>query len=139
MCAGSELTSRYRDCVPLVNLIGLIFQIRDDYMNLSSTDYTNNKGLCEDLTEGKFSFPVIHSIRSNPQNLQLINILRQKSNEERVKRYAVSYMESTGSFAYCRKTLKELIEKAMDMIDVVDDGKGDGIGVRVILNKMAVE
>ncbi|KAG3193954.1 Geranylgeranyl pyrophosphate synthase, partial [Phytophthora cactorum] len=69
------------DCVPLVNLIGLIFQVRDDYMNLSSKEYSNNKGMCEDLTEGKFSFPVIHSIRSNPSNLQLVSILKQKTSD----------------------------------------------------------
>ncbi|MCJ1483802.1 geranylgeranyl pyrophosphate synthetase [Schaereria dolodes] len=120
-----------KDCVPLVNLIGLIFQIRDDYMNLSSTEYTNNKGLCEDLTEGKFSFPIIHSIRSNPQNLQLINILRQRSNEEQVKRYAVSYMEGTGSFAYCKKVLSELIEKAMNMVEMVDEGKEEAAGMYI--------
>ena len=108
-------------------------------MNLSSTEYTNNKGLCEDLTEGKFSFPIIHSIRSNPQNLQLINILRQRSNEEQVKRYAVSYMEGTGSFAYCKKVLSELIEKAMNMVEMVDEGKEEAAGVRHILNKMAVD
>lgn len=122
-----------------MNLIGLIFQIRDDYMNLHSTDYTQNKGLCEDLTEGKFSFPVIHSIRSNPQNLQLINILKQKTTDETVKRYAVSYMESTGSFAYCRKVLKELIEEAMGAVMKVDDGAGLGEGVRAIMNRLVVE
>ena len=125
--------------MPLVNLIGLIFQIRDDYMNLRSTDYTHNKGICEDLTEGKFSFPVIHSIRSNPQNLQLINILKQKSNDEKVKEYAVSYMESTGSFDYCKVTLKNLIEKASVMIQNLDNGAGDSDGVRMILNKFMVE
>ena len=108
-------------------------------MNLSSTDYIQNKGLCEDLTEGKFSFPVIHSIRANPQNLQLINILKQRSNDDEVKKYAVSYMESTGSFAYCRKILKDLKEKAMSLIDAVDEGRGEGAGVRVILEKMDVE
>ena len=128
----------FRDCVPLVNVVGLLFQIRDDYMNLSSSDYTHNKGLCEDLTEGKFSFPIIHSIRSNPQNLQLINILKQKTNDDEVKRYALSYMERTGSFEYCKKTLKDLTQKAMTMIDLVDAGSGQGAGVRSILDKMAV-
>lgn len=33
--------------------------------------YSNNKGFCEDLTEGKFSFPIIHSIRSNPNSRTL--------------------------------------------------------------------
>ncbi|KAL7940096.1 isoprenoid synthase domain-containing protein [Trichoderma barbatum] len=60
------------DCVPLVNLVGQIFQIRDDYMNLSCSEYSNNKGNCEDLAEGKFSFPVIHCIRSDPGDVQLI-------------------------------------------------------------------
>lgn len=135
---GGGDADAFSDCVPLVNLIGLLFQIRDDYMNLSSTEYTENKGLCEDLTEGKFSFPIIHSIRSNPQNLQLINILKQKTTDDVVKRYAVSYMESTGSFEYCRKTMQDLREKAVAMIDSMDGGLGNGAGVRKILDKMAV-
>ena len=127
-----------RHFVPLVNTIGLLFQIRDDYMNLSSTEYTENKGLCEDLTEGKFSFPIIHSIRANAQNRQLINILKQKTTDDEVKKYAVKYMESTGSFEYCRVILRELNEKALMLIEEVDEGRGQGAGVRVILEKMAV-
>lgn len=107
-------------------------------MNLSSTEYTENKGLCEDLTEGKFSFPLIHSIRSNPQNRQLINILKQKTTDEEVKKYAVKYMESTGSFEYCRVILRGMHEKAMAMVDDIDEGKGQGSGIRFILDKMVV-
>ena len=66
-----ELTGR--DYVPLVNLIGILFQIRDDYQNLQDTQYTNNKGLCEDITEGKFSFPIVHAILSRPDDRQLIS------------------------------------------------------------------
>jgi geranylgeranyl diphosphate synthase type 3 len=122
--------------VPLVNLMGLIFQICDDYLNLSHSTYTKNKGLCEDLTEGKFSFPIIHSIRSNPNNLQLINILKLKTKDEEVKLYAVSYMESTGSFAYTRKVVTHLRDKAMALIDELEQGEGDGEMVKAILNKM---
>ncbi|PGH01160.1 hypothetical protein AJ80_09055 [Polytolypa hystricis UAMH7299] len=131
------------DCVPLVNLMGLIFQICDDYLNLSHSTYSKNKGLCEDLTEGKFSFPVIHSIRTNPDNLQLINILRQKPKDEEVKRYAVNYMESTGSFAYTRKTVVQLREKALALIDNLEakiprkqEGEKSGDLLRAILHKM---
>jgi len=127
------------DCEPLVNLMGLVFQICDDYLNLSSSVYTQNKGLCEDLTEGKFSFPVIHSIRANPQNLQLINILKQKTNDEEVKRYAVKYMESTGSFEYTRKVVKELSVKAISLIDEIDAGSGNGEGLKKILERMDIE
>ncbi|KAI6249691.1 Geranylgeranyl pyrophosphate synthase [Erysiphe necator] len=127
-----------KDCIPLVNLIGVIFQIRDDYQNLSSQDYSDNKGLCEDLTEGKFSFPIIHSIRARPDNMQLLNILKQKTNNEQVKRYAVSYMEETKSFEYCRKVLMTLIEKAKKMIAELDDGSNQGQGILKILEKLAV-
>ncbi|CZS99347.1 probable farnesyltranstransferase (al-3) [Rhynchosporium agropyri] len=146
-----------KDCVPLVNLIGIIFQIRDDYQNLSSPEYSQNKGLCEDLTEGKFSFPIIHSIRAKPENMVLLNILKQKTEDEQVKRYAVSYMEGTGSFEYCRKVLGTLMERARvlvgdldkDGMDVAGDesngnenedasGKHSGSGVLKILDKMNV-
>lgn len=121
-----------------MNTIGLLFQIRDDYMNLASTEYAENKGLCEDLTEGKFSFPIIHSIRTNPQNRQLMNILKQKTTDDEVKKYAVKYMASTGSFEYCKVVLKELNEKAVGMIEAIDEGSGLGIGIKKILDKMAV-
>ncbi|KIW93047.1 uncharacterized protein Z519_06896 [Cladophialophora bantiana CBS 173.52] len=124
------------DCVPLVNLMGLVFQICDDYLNLSSSAYTKNKGLCEDLTEGKFSFPIIHSIRSNPSNLQLINILKQKTTDEEVKRYAVKYMQGTGSFEYTKRVVRELKLKAVNLVTEMDGGSGSGDGVKLILDKI---
>ncbi|KAI2625768.1 isoprenoid synthase domain-containing protein [Hypoxylon sp. NC1633] len=126
------------DCVSLVNLLGIIFQIQDDYRNLSSPEYGQNKGLCEDLTEGKFSFLIIHSIRSNPSNLQLLNILRQKTTDDEVKRYAVKYMESTGSFEYTKKVVAILVDRARKMADELDDGRGKSIGIHRILDKLVV-
>ncbi|KAI9835050.1 MAG: geranylgeranyl diphosphate synthase 1 [Sarea resinae] len=131
-------SSSDKDCVPLVNLIGMIFQIRDDYLNLSSTTYTHNKGLCEDLTEGKFSFPIIHSIRADPSNLQLVNILKQRTQDDEVKKYAVSYMERTGSFEYTRKVLRSLVERAKEMVEMVDGGMGAGRGVGAILERIGL-
>ncbi|KAG6008994.1 hypothetical protein E4U21_003546 [Claviceps maximensis] len=126
------------DCVPLVNLVGLIFQIRDDLMNLSSSEYSDNKGLCEDLTEGKFSFPVIHSIRANLTNMQLINILKQKTTDVQVKRYAVAYMESTGSFEYTRSVISTLIARARKMACEMSGDTARAEGVLKILDRMEV-
>lgn len=52
----------------------------------------------EDLTEGKFSYPVIHSIHAAPENSMLVDILKQRTENNVVKVRAVHYMESTGSF-----------------------------------------
>lgn len=127
------------DYIPLVNTIGLLFQILDDYRNLSDTTYTKNKGLCEDLTEGKFSFPIIHAIRADPTNLVLINILKQKTQDEEVKRYAVAYMEKAGSFQYTRRVLRGLTKKALQLVEDVDAGRGRGQGITEVLEKMRVD
>jgi geranylgeranyl diphosphate synthase type 3 len=132
-------TATQTDYIPLVNTVGLLFQILDDYKNLSDTTYTSNKGLCEDLTEGKFSFPIIHSIRSDPNNLVLINILKQKTQDEEVKRYAVAYMEKTGSFTYTRRVLRGLTKKALQLVDEVDGGRGRSEGIKDVLERLRVE
>ena len=41
--------------------------MRDDYANLKLDEYANNKSFAEDLTEGKFNFPIIHAIRYSSQ------------------------------------------------------------------------
>lgn len=100
------------DCMPFVDLLGLIFQITDDYKNLSNTDYIQQKGYCEDLTEGKFSFPVVHSIRAEPTNQELLHILKQKPTDNQIKRHAVECMERTGSFMYTRRRVDALLARA---------------------------
>jgi len=101
----SENKSNFK---PLLDVLGLYFQIRDDYANLYSKEYEANKSYCEDLTEGKFSFPIIHSIRENPQDTQVLSILRQRTEDLDVKKYCVEQMERLGSFEYTRTVLVEL-------------------------------
>ena len=67
-----------RDYIPLVNELGLMYQVLDDYLNLQSSDYHSNKSFCEDLTEGKYSFPVVHSIMAAQGNAALQHILKQR-------------------------------------------------------------
>ena len=92
-----EFSQTEIDLVPLANLIGLVFQIQDDYRNLvsgtvslgespwcricdSSVQMTAVKGYCDDLTEGKISFPIIHAIRnSGSANNEVSNVLRQRT------------------------------------------------------------
>jgi geranylgeranyl diphosphate synthase type 3 len=94
-----------QDFSRVLELLGLHFQIRDDYANLLSDEYAENKSFAEDITEGKFSFPIIHSIRTTPQNHEVINILRQRTNDITLKKHMISVLERTNSFAYTRDVL----------------------------------
>ncbi|WVQ76939.1 hypothetical protein IAR50_006618 [Cryptococcus sp. DSM 104548] len=114
MMAKSDSKANY---VPLVNLISIWFQIRDDYMNLSSAEYENNKGYCEDLTEGKFSFPIIHGIRADPTNRQILNVLQKKTTLPSLKYHVVTYLQNTTrSFEYTRSVLRSLEGQILEEI-----------------------
>ncbi|KAF2681661.1 terpenoid synthase [Lentithecium fluviatile CBS 122367] len=133
------------DCAPLVSTIGLLFQILDDHLNLSATSgYASLKGMCEDLTEGKFSFPVIYAIRADPSSRVLYNILKQKTTDEEVKRYAIKYMDEKGSFEYSAKVIGELRQKAEELIGEVERGLGEegregAAGLRMLLTKLVLK
>ncbi|SCZ90622.1 BZ3500_MvSof-1268-A1-R1_Chr1-3g02107 [Microbotryum saponariae] len=134
MAASTE--DRPRDYVPLANLIGIIFQIRDDYVNLQSAQYAHNKGYCEDLSEGKFSFPIVHAIRSDTSNRQLLNILRERPSSPSPKAYAVHYMtDRTKSFAYTRQVLSSLMTQAREEVQRL----GGNQFVDAILDQLVVK
>ena len=99
---SSRDKSEFRE---LVDQLALYFQIRDDLVNLKSDEYALSKSYCEDLTEGKFSYPILHAIRARPDDTRLLNILKQKTENTDVKRHAVEFMESVGSFEKTRAAL----------------------------------
>jgi len=104
---STESAATYRD---LVDALALYFQIRDDYVNLKSDEYANSKSYCEDITEGKFSYPIIHSVSARPDDTRLMNILKQRTTNVDVKRHAVDFMASLGSFDFTLNKLHDLRE-----------------------------
>ena len=123
--AGADFTT-------LLNRLALYFQIRDDFLNVSSVTYMQTKSFCEDLTEGKFSFPIIHAVLTRPGDTRLLNILRQRTEDVDVKRHAVQWMVETGSIAYTRATLRTLKDDVMNDIELL----GGHPRLAALLNKL---
>jgi len=92
----------------LTRLLGLYFQIRDDYANLKLEDYAANKSFAEDLTEGKFSFPILHAVKSNNGDDRVVKILRQRTENVEVKKFCISLIEDAGSFEYTKNVMANL-------------------------------
>ncbi|KAJ7092523.1 isoprenoid synthase domain-containing protein [Mycena crocata] len=109
-CATTNID---RDYVPLMNVIGVFYQIRDDYMNLQNPLYSANKGFAEDFTEGKFSFPIIHGIRADPSNSVILDVLQKRPITPTLKNRAIAYLKAqTKSFDYTLGVLTKLEAQA---------------------------
>ncbi|KAJ8588455.1 farnesyltranstransferase [Rhizopogon salebrosus TDB-379] len=107
------MTNTNIDYIPLTNLIGIYYQIRDDYMNLQSNQYTDNKGFAEDLSEGKFSFPIVHGILEKPEDRQIMNVLQKRPKSPALKHHAINYLkDTTRSFDYTLAVLQKLERQA---------------------------
>ena len=105
------------DFVPLVNNLALYFQIRDDYINLCDDEYMKSKSFCEDLTEGKFSFPIIHCIRSDTTDNRVLSILKKRTDDVEIKRYAQQIMFKAGSMDYTRSKCSQLKDEIISDIE----------------------
>ncbi|KAF7370353.1 Terpenoid synthase [Mycena sanguinolenta] len=137
------------DYVPLTNLIGITFQIRDDLLNLQSSlvlvsvtcyhsllielpKYEFNKGFAEDLTEGKFSFPIIHGIRKDLGNRQILNVLQKRPTTPTLKTHTVLYLKThTKSFEYTLDVLNRFQEE----IYVELERLGGNEGLRALIEQ----
>lgn len=58
--------------------LGRWYQVRDDYQNLQDERYTSQKGFCEDLDEGKLSYPLtVCCHRNSTAEKTIMGIFRQ--------------------------------------------------------------
>ncbi|XP_069461360.1 geranylgeranyl pyrophosphate synthase-like [Ambystoma mexicanum] len=127
-----------RDLKPVYDTLALFFQIMIDYENFNSKEYSENTIFCEDLTEGTYSFPVMHAIWSKPESTLVQNILRQRTENMEIKKYCVQYLEKVGSFEYTRQTLKELESEMYREIEKLG-GNPELVGLVQHLSNMYID
>uniref|UniRef100_K1QDU6 Geranylgeranyl pyrophosphate synthetase n=1 Tax=Magallana gigas TaxID=29159 RepID=K1QDU6_MAGGI len=86
-----------KDFVPLLNALGLYFQIRDDYANLYSKEVV---------------YQEISEILNTDQD-----ILRQRTTDNDVKKYCVECLHRLGSFEYTKEILIQLENSIFELIE----------------------
>eukprot|EP01041_Mallomonas_annulata_P007926 gene7926-16218_t len=138
VCLMQVFSDNKADFSPLVNLLGVYFQIRDDYINIASECYMRSKSYCEDITEGKFSFPMIHGIRAVPEDTRLLHILRMHTDDVDVKRCAVKWLEQCGSMEYTRSTLRGLLGEVLGEIELLGGHGGLSKLIRKLDNDLDI-
>ncbi|EHA18740.1 hypothetical protein ASPNIDRAFT_125210 [Aspergillus niger ATCC 1015] len=101
---------------------------QDDFKNLWSGAYTTNKGLCEDITLGKFS------IRSNAGNRQPQHILWQRNTDKELKECARGLIESTERDQYCRQKIILYMQAARASVKDVERELGENTQTGAVLD-----
>ncbi|KAK2036541.1 terpenoid synthase [Colletotrichum somersetense] len=127
-CKG--MTQQLPDLNKLMRLFGRYFQIRDDYMNLASHQYTNSKGTCEDLDEGKYSYVMMHGLQNSPAKFQ--NILQGLLQQRKMagcagpghKELFLKLFEESGSLEHTAKLLEALRMTIITEVELVEQATG---------------
>jgi geranylgeranyl pyrophosphate synthase len=91
---GIEVTKEKRDLIQkLMIFIGRFFQIRDDYVNLTSPKYWRLKGFCEDFDEKKVSyiFTLLNVKDENDRLYRTLCSTSKVSEKEKIDYYGYLY------------------------------------------------
>ncbi|CZT49095.1 related to Fusicoccadiene synthase [Rhynchosporium secalis] len=117
-------------------LLGRYFQIRDDYQNLKSSEYTSQKGFCEDLDEGKYSLPLLHLLQAEIENVQISNILSTRRTNGKMtyeqKVLMLEHFKEAGSLEFTAAVLESLYEEICGEIARLEKACGENTHLKIL-------
>ncbi len=103
--------------------LGLAFQIRDDYLDMSSSVETLGKDIGNDIRNGKKTliavYALTHTEGEDKKQLESLFGKRDASDEE--VRVVYQIFRETGSLEYADKVARKYMEDALRSIDVLEE------------------
>ncbi|EAS35698.3 geranylgeranyl pyrophosphate synthetase [Coccidioides immitis RS] len=145
MVAAAPSSFGSAELFQLVSLMGRYYQIRDDYQNLASDEYAAKKGFCDDLSEGKFSLPLIHFLQHAPsqkadQIRGLIFHRHQRAGSPlkstisiETKQWILSEIKKVGSLEYVHDILDDMHDAMSRMLDDLESELGKNVKLNALL------
>ena len=102
-------------------LIGMAFQIQDDYLDVASSEEELGKPVGSDIVEGKMTLLVVHALAKADESdrERLLTILEEEGDENVSE--AVEIMEKYGSINYTWKLAQEDVKQAKQLLDILED------------------
>ncbi|KFY96141.1 hypothetical protein V498_02873 [Pseudogymnoascus sp. VKM F-4517 (FW-2822)] len=106
-------------------VLGRWYQVRDDFQNIQNLEYTDQKGFCEDLDEGKLSYPVVICCNSDPTARAIIlGIFRQNRHgvplERSVKMQILDLLRKTGALDKTWQVVQQLEKEVEDTLSSLE-------------------
>lgn len=104
-------------------LIGLSFQIQDDYLDVVSDEESLGKPVGSDIVEGKMTLMVVKALaEASPEDKETLIEILKENNPERV-REAINIFEKYGSIQYTHDLALDNVKKAKELLDILDDSE----------------
>jgi len=101
-------------------LIGLAFQIQDDYLDLASDEETLGKPIGSDIGKGKMTIIAIKGIASDDSG-RLLEILKDDENSQEDIDEAIEILKKCGAIEYARKLALDSVNQAKEILDILPD------------------
>ena len=100
--------------------LGVAFQIQDDVLDVIGSQFAEKKGgRGQDITEGKRSLIVIHTLRvaDAEDKKRLITILNMHTSNQKLKDEAITMMRKYGSIGYASQLAGRIVRESWEEVD----------------------
>ena len=95
----------------------------------------SQKGFFDDLTEGKFSYPVCHAMWTESEYKDnIIEMLKLKTEDDDIKLYVATCLKKSGSLVHTRKVVEGLDVRARVLLR---DAKVPNVMLEGLLDKLS--
>jgi geranylgeranyl diphosphate synthase type I len=106
-------------------LLGIGFQIWDDYLDLKGEQSVIGKPVGSDIKRGKNTLIVVHALKhaKEEDKHKLLSVLGNANAQQKEISEAVKILENTGSIEYARNRAYEYAKKGKELLKVLPDSK----------------
>lgn len=101
-------------------LIGLAFQIQDDYLDLASDEETLGKPIGSDIGKGKMTIIAIKGLASDDSG-RLLEILKDDENSQDDIDEAIEILSECGAIEYARNLALDSVNQAKETLNILHD------------------
>lgn len=103
-------------------LIGLAFQIQDDYLDLASDEETLGKPIGSDIGKGKMTIIAINGLSSAGEDSEkLLEILKDENNSQADIDLAIEILTKCGAIEYARNLAQDSVNQAKEVLEILPD------------------
>ena len=102
-------------------LIGLAFQIQDDYLDIASDEETLGKPIGSDIAKGKMTIIAINGLENCENHDELLDLLKDDNNSKEDIDRAIEILNDCGAIEYARNLALDYVNNAKEVLEILPD------------------